>query len=1014
MKDSRTRNLSLAAALATVGIVVSAASCTGPAAKKAESPDKTSGAAIAKGDKTTAMPTAEGGDAVTAKADGAAADAAGAVAAATPEKPDVAVPAKPVVPRVPEADVDVPAPPPAPMTVKADGGAVAPPKPGAPLPPPVAPRGLRGTQPVAPVVTTDKPVEPVKPVVVDVPAPPPPPVAPTAIEPTQPEMPVAPTASPQTEADDLLAARQAELMIERQKNAILVEDYLSHANTAAKKFDHEATAEWAAKALDLDHDNAEAGNLLRTARAAMGDRDAELASLTTLLARTKSVKREQAQYQAQRYWSAAQDAKKAGDYAEAEQNLELALTVIQNDPTGINWGSMPDSVEGDLAEIRVLKAEADKTARAGAARDAYRSVKEEEARRRLGEVEKRNAVFEAAMEAFEAEQYARAETLLQDYLDLVPGDTNAQQLLATANRAKHERASEESLRLQRDRFREWRLDMRETTIPYHKILNWPSQEHWDRITELRKDPGVIGAPDPDSPETASTKNKLRGERVSFQFQGAEFNDVIRYISDTRQLNLVVDPQVAPELEAVPITLTLSDVTVEEALKTLNRIAGGLTYVVRGGVVLITKPEFAREAPIVQVHSVGDLTMALTNFVAPNLQLLPAGAEEDEEQPRFGSATEGVTAFGGAEDLIGLVQNNVSVPDYWTEEGVSIAASGEDKLVVVAEPGVQREVTAFLDDLRAFSGLAVNIETRFLTVTDNFLRDVGVDIRGLGNGTPGPIALLDDVTNGLQDGASAGFDNGGVGLPANASGSPSSGAFYNNNSDGDFRARTENIFDQALGNKLSSVGGAVIQYTMLDDTNLSLILRAVEKSQEGRVLQAPSVTVFNTQRANITLINQLTFIQDFDVEVAQTAFIADPIVGIIQDGVVLDVLPTVSHDRKYITLQLKPTVANLRRPIPTFTTSLGAFTTPVTIQIPELNVQRAATTVRVPDGGTLLLGGLKNIRQKDLKSETPWISSIPFAAFFFGRKGSSEEMDNLMIIVRATINDLNEQEAQLRR
>lgn len=34
-------------------------------------------------------------------------------------------------------------------------------------------------------------------------------------------------------------------------------------------------------------------------------------------------------------------------------------------------------------------------------------------------------------------------------------------------------------------------------------------------------------------------------------------------------------------------------------------------------------------------------------------------------------------------------------------------------------------------------------------------------------------------------------------------------------------------------------------------------------------------------------NQLTYIQDFDVEVAQTAFIADPVVGTIQEGIVLD-------------------------------------------------------------------------------------------------------------------------------
>ena len=42
------------------------------------------------------------------------------------------------------------------------------------------------------------------------------------------------------------------------------------------------------------------------------------------------------------------------------------------------------------------------------------------------------------------------------------------------------------------------------------------------------------------------------------------------------------------------------------------------------------------------------------------------------------------------------------------------------------------------------------------------------------------------------------------------------------------------------------------------------------------------------RAYIYAANQLSFIQDFDVEVAQTAFIADPQVGVLQDGASLDV------------------------------------------------------------------------------------------------------------------------------
>ena len=415
-----------------------------------------------------------------------------------------------------------------------------------------------------------------------------------------------------------------------------------------------------------------------------------------------------------------------------------------------------------------------------------------------------------------------------------------------------------------------------------------------------------------------------------------------------------------------------------------------------------------------MHAVGDLTVPLTNFIAGNLLLIPAGAEESEDQPRFGKAGEGIPSFGGVEELMDLIKKNVADENYWGSEGVAMSQSGTDKVLVVAEPEVQSQVARFLSDLRAFAGLVVTIETRFLSVTDNFLRDVGVDIRGLGNGTPGRLAVLDDVTSGLDDMASAGFDNNGPGLPAAASSHPSSGAFFDDFSDGDYRGRTENVFDRALGKTISNIGGAIVQWTLVDDTDLSMILRAVEKTQEGRVLQAPSVTVYNTQRANITLITQLTYIQDFDVEVAQTAFIADPIIGIIQDGLVLDVQPTVSHDRKYITMTLRPTIANLVRPIPTFTTSLGAFTTPVTIQIPELKIQSAATTVRVPDQGTLVMGGLKSINLADLKSETPWFSSVPFAAFFFGRKASVKEMDNLMVIVKATISDLQEQEAKFRR
>ena len=42
-----------------------------------------------------------------------------------------------------------------------------------------------------------------------------------------------------------------------------------------------------------------------------------------------------------------------------------------------------------------------------------------------------------------------------------------------------------------------------------------------------------------------------------------------------------------------------------------------------------------------------------------------------------------------------------------------------------------------------------------------------------------------------------------------------------------------------------------------------------------------------QSVYISNVNQISFVQDFDVEVAQTAFIADPVIGVIQDGLTLN-------------------------------------------------------------------------------------------------------------------------------
>ncbi|MHC4931783.1 MAG: hypothetical protein ACYTGV_06290, partial [Planctomycetota bacterium] len=145
----------------------------------------------------------------------------------------------------------------------------------------------------------------------------------------------------------------------------------------------------------------------------------------------------------------------------------------------------------------------------------------------------------------------------------------------------------------------------------------------------------------------------------------------------------------------------------------------------------------------------------------------------------------------------------------------------------------------------------------------------------------------------------------------------------------------------------------------------------------------------------------SYVQDFDVEIAQAAAIGDPIVQTIRDGIILDVRPIVSADRRFITMELRPTVAELVRPIPTFQTSL-ATGPPVTIQVPELSISRVRTTVTMPDGGTLLLGGIKFFRDAVAESGIPILSKIPILSFLVSRKAKIIQRRNLLILIRADV------------
>jgi len=212
--------------------------------------------------------------------------------------------------------------------------------------------------------------------------------------------------------------------------------------------------------------------------------------------------------------------------------------------------------------------------------------------------------------------------------------------------------------------------------------------------------------------------------------------------------------------------------------------------------------------------------------------------------------------------------------------------------------------------------------------------------------------------------------------------------------------------------LSPVGGMTFQYTLLDDISVEAIIRAVSRDKRQHVLTAPKITVFNTQRGNIRISNQFSYIQDYNIQLAVGAIAPDPVRGVVSDGISLDVRPIVSADRRYVTLEMRPTVAQLV-PAPPLVSNIvvnltgpanAAFATPgnVSIEVPVLSVQRLRTTVVVPDRGTLLVGGLTTFFDLNAESSIPGIRNLPLIGVLGSNRVKGLQRKQLLTLVRARI------------
>ena len=73
-----------------------------------------------------------------------------------------------------------------------------------------------------------------------------------------------------------------------------------------------------------------------------------------------------------------------------------------------------------------------------------------------------------------------------------------------------------------------------------------------------------------------------------------------------------------------------------------------------------------------------------------------------------------------------------------------------------------------------------------------------------------------------------------------------------------------------------------------------------------------------------------------------------------------------------------------------------------IQLPRIQVSIIRTTVTVPEGGTVLLGGLKQTGEVELEGGVPILSKIPILKRAYSSRAKAKDESLLLILVKPTI------------
>jgi type II secretory pathway component GspD/PulD (secretin) len=344
------------------------------------------------------------------------------------------------------------------------------------------------------------------------------------------------------------------------------------------------------------------------------------------------------------------------------------------------------------------------------------------------------------------------------------------------------------------------------------------------------------------------------------------------------------------------------------------------------------------------------------------------------------------------------------------------------LVVNQTPDIQEQIAELLAALRRLQDVEVAIEVRFITISESFYERIGVDFN---------MNVLSKVSPGTQTQITSG-----IFAPPTQVNNPRFDATIGLTPAGTFTHDlnipiTNSSFGPAVplfgGFPIApgADGGLSLGMAFLSDIQVFLFLEAAQGDRRTNIMQAPKLTMFNAQTATILVQDTVFFVTGNIIGLFNGQTTYSPQNQPFNIGLQLTMQPVVSADRRFVRVSLAPTLTNLSTPLaalfpfttvitPTFDTGVQGQPIPITqyLQQPNFTTVGVQTTVSVPDGGTVLLGGLKTLREARNEFGPPVLSKLPYVNRLFKNTAYGRDAESLMLMVtpRIIINEEEEERA----